>query len=161
MRCAYHPKVETLLRCSKCEKPICSRCAILTPVGSRCRQCAGIRRLPTFDAKPVDILRAVGAALVVGLAVGAVLGLADSLFPVFLRWLLRAGGLVGAGYLVGEAVSLATNRKRGGPFQVIAVVGFVASYAVFELLTLGILVRDLYTIVGFIIGLALAVGRVR
>ena len=31
----------------------------------------------------------------------------------------------------------------------------------FELLTLGLLVRGLYTIVGFIIGLALAVGRVR
>ena len=75
--------------------------------------------------------------------------------------LLRAAGLVGAGYLVGEAVSIATNRKRGAPFQVIAVVGFVASYAVFELLTSGLLVRDLYTIVGFIIGLALAVGRVR
>ena len=161
MRCAYHPKVETLLRCSKCEKPICSRCAILTPVGSRCRQCAGLRRLPTFDARPVDILRAVGAALVVGLAVGAVLGFTDALFPLFLRWLLRAAGLVGAGYLVGEAVSIATNRKRGGPFQIIAVLGFVASYAVFELLTPGILVGDLYTIVGFIIGLALAVGRVR
>ena len=161
MRCANHPRVETLLRCSKCEKPICSRCAIVTPVGSRCRQCAGLRRLPAFEARPADILRAVGAALVVGLAVGAVLGLADSVFPLFLRWLLRAAGLVGAGYLVGEAVSIATNRKRGGPFQVIAVVGFVASYAVFELLTLGLLVRDLYTIVGFIIGLALAVGRVR
>ena len=161
MRCAYHPKVETLLRCSKCEKPICSRCAILTPVGSRCRQCAGLRRLPTFDARPVDILRAVGAALVVGLAVGAVLGFADSLFPLVFRWLLRAAGLVGAGYLVGEAVSIATNRKKGTPFQVIAVVGFVAGYAVFELLTPDLLVQGLYTLVGFIIGLALAVGRVR
>ena len=161
MRCAYHPKVETLLRCSKCEKPICSRCAILTPVGSRCRECAGLRRLPTFDARPVDILRAVGAALVVGLAVGAVLGFADALLPPVLQWLFRAAGLVGSGYVVGEAVSVATNRKRGGPFQVIAVAGFVVSYAVFELLTLGLLVRGLYTIVGFIIGLALAVGRVR
>ena len=161
MRCAYHPKVETLLRCSKCEKPICSRCANLTPVGSRCRQCAGLRRLPTFDARPVDILRAVGAAFVVGLAVGVALGFADALFPAIFRWLLRAAGLVAAGYLVGEAVSVATNRKRGGPFQVIAVVGFVLSYAVFELLTPGLLVQGLYTIVGFIIGLALAIGRVR
>ena len=161
MRCAYHPKVETLLRCSKCEKPICSRCANLTPVGSRCRECAGLRRLPTFDARPVDILRAVGAALVVGLAVGAVLGFADALFPPVLQWLLRAAGLVGAGYLVGEAVSVATNRKRGAPFQIIAVVGFVAGYAVFELLTRDLIVGDVYTIVGFIIGLALAIGRVR
>ena len=161
MRCAYHPKVETLLRCSKCEKPICSRCANLTPVGSRCRQCAGLRRLPTFDARPVDILRAVGAAFVVGLAVGVALGFADALFPAIFRWLLRAAGLVGAGYLVGEAVSVATNRKRGGPFQVIAVAGFVAGIAVFELLTRDPVLLGLYSIVGVIIGLALAVGRVR
>ena len=161
MRCAYHPKVETLLRCSKCEKPICSRCAILTPVGSRCRDCAGLRRLPTFDARPVDILRAVGAALVVGLAVGVALGFADVLFPPVLGWLLRAAGLVAAGYLVGEAVSVAVNRKRGGPFQVVAVVGFVFSYALFELLTRDLVAGGLYPIVGFIIGLALAISRVR
>ena len=96
----------------------------------------------------MDILRAVGAALVVGLAVGVALGFADALFPSIFRWLFRAAGLVGAGYLVGEAVSVATNRKRGGPFQIIAVVGFVASYAVFELLTPGLVVSGLYTIVG-------------
>lgn len=161
MRCAFHPKVETLLRCSKCEKPICGRCAFLTPVGSRCRECAGLRRLPSFDAKPADILRAVGAALVMGLAVGAVLAFSDALFPGVLRWLFRAAGLVGTGYLVGEAVSIATNRKRGGPFQIIAVVGFVASVAVFELFTPGPVLLGLYSIVGLIIGLVLAVGRVR
>ena len=161
MRCAFHPKVETLLRCSKCEKPICSRCAILTPVGSRCRECAGIRRFSAFDAKPIDVMRALVAALFVGLAVGLALGFADALFPPVLRWLLRAAGLVGAGYLVGEAVSVAVNRKRGVFFQVIAVMGFVFSYALFEILTPGLLVQGLYTLVGFIIGLALALGRVR
>ena len=161
MRCAYHPKVETLLRCSKCEKPICSRCAILTPVGSRCRDCAGLRRLPTFDAKPIDVMRALVAALLVGLAVGVALSFADALFPPALGWLLRAAGLIAAGYLVGEAVSVAVNRKRGAFFQVIAVMGFVFSYALFELLTRDLVAGGLYPIVGFIIGLALAIGRVR
>jgi hypothetical protein len=37
--CANHPTVETTLRCNRCEKPICSKCAILTPTGYRCKEC--------------------------------------------------------------------------------------------------------------------------
>jgi hypothetical protein len=39
MYCANHPNIETTLRCNKCEKPICARCAILTPTGYRCKEC--------------------------------------------------------------------------------------------------------------------------
>lgn len=37
--CANHPQRETLLRCNKCEKPICAECAVLTPTGYRCKEC--------------------------------------------------------------------------------------------------------------------------
>lgn len=37
--CTNHPNVETYLRCSRCGKPICSRCAKLTPTGYRCPDC--------------------------------------------------------------------------------------------------------------------------
>src|SRR6266700_3112765 len=37
--CANHPTVATSLRCNKCNKPICHKCAVLTPVGYRCREC--------------------------------------------------------------------------------------------------------------------------
>ena len=37
--CANHPKVQTSLRCNSCEKPICPKCAVLTPTGYRCREC--------------------------------------------------------------------------------------------------------------------------
>lgn len=39
MYCANHPDVETTLRCNKCEKPICAKCAVLTPTGYRCKEC--------------------------------------------------------------------------------------------------------------------------
>ena len=42
--CARHPKTETLLRCGRCETPICPRCQIPTPVGMRCRTCARVKR---------------------------------------------------------------------------------------------------------------------
>ena len=37
--CANHPTVETSLRCNRCEKPICTKCAVLTPTGYRCKEC--------------------------------------------------------------------------------------------------------------------------
>ena len=37
--CANHPQTPTSLRCNKCGKPICARCAVRTPVGYRCKDC--------------------------------------------------------------------------------------------------------------------------
>lgn len=39
MTCARHQAIETTLKCSKCETPICPKCAVLTPVGYRCPDC--------------------------------------------------------------------------------------------------------------------------
>ncbi|MCS7011633.1 MAG: hypothetical protein N2049_07645 [Anaerolineales bacterium] len=37
--CANHPKVESGLRCKNCGKPICAKCAVLTPTGYSCKEC--------------------------------------------------------------------------------------------------------------------------
>ena len=39
LTCYRHPDRETYLRCNKCDRPICSSCAILTPIGYRCPEC--------------------------------------------------------------------------------------------------------------------------
>jgi len=39
MYCYVHPDRETLLRCNRCERPICQSCAVLTPTGYRCKEC--------------------------------------------------------------------------------------------------------------------------
>ncbi len=38
--CAKHPKAVTRLRCGRCESPICPKCTIYTPAGTRCRPCS-------------------------------------------------------------------------------------------------------------------------
>ncbi len=38
--CYRHPKVATGLSCGRCERPVCTRCAIMGPAGIRCRECA-------------------------------------------------------------------------------------------------------------------------
>lgn len=37
--CVNHPGVETGLRCNKCGRPICPKCAVRTPTGYRCKDC--------------------------------------------------------------------------------------------------------------------------
>lgn len=42
--CYNHPKTPTKLRCSRCERPICGRCAIPASVGQHCPDCVAEAR---------------------------------------------------------------------------------------------------------------------
>lgn len=42
--CYRHRGREALLSCGRCEKPMCSDCAIVSAVGMRCPECAGQKR---------------------------------------------------------------------------------------------------------------------
>ena len=127
MRCARHHDVETNLRCSKCGKPICPKCLVQTPVGARCPDCAKLDRLPTFRVSIAYYLRAVGSGLGMAIICGLVWGLVTGLVSFsYLNLLLAAG----AGYAIGEVVSLSVNRKRGIGLAVVGGVAIVISYLV-------------------------------
>jgi hypothetical protein len=101
--CANHPQVETALRCSRCEKPICSRCAVLTPTGYRCRDCVrGQQKIfdtaQWFDYPLAIILAAVLAFI--GSRVVPSLGF----FTIFLSPV--------AGVIIAEAVRFIIRRRR-------------------------------------------------
>lgn len=129
LRCAAHPDVETYLRCGRCGRPICPRCLVQTPVGARCRDCARPRRLPTFELGSGGYFKLVpvgiGAVLLSGIAWALLLPLAGrfGLFGILLG--------LGVGYVVGEAVALAFNRKRAAVLAAVAglsvVLGFLMS----------------------------------
>lgn len=159
MQCARHPKVETGLTCGRCETPICPQCAVFTDVGARCPTCAPARKLPQFEVGPLYALRGGGAAIAAGGALGGVWG---ALLPEgfgFFALLLAAG----LGYLVAEAVSVATNRKTGPTLQVAAMVGVLAAYFVRNLiLGEGLLPGDdLFGYIAVIIAGAVAISRLR
>ena len=109
--CANHPATETLLRCSKCDKPICVRCGIRTPVGIRCRECAQLRRAPSYVLGPQHY----GLAAVVALPVSFLAGLVMQYVGMFFAFFL--GGAVGG--LIAEAVYRATGGKRGRPLALL------------------------------------------
>src|SRR5215475_10289067 len=90
--CAVHPDRETSLRCNKCGRYMCSDCAVLTPVGYRCKQCVRQHEDRFFTASQYDyvIISAVCAGL------GAVGGFIASAISVLLI-LLIVGVPVGGG----------------------------------------------------------------
>ncbi|MFA4835808.1 MAG: B-box zinc finger protein, partial [Dehalococcoidia bacterium] len=114
MYCARHPKVETNLRCGKCEQPICPKCVVQTPVGARCPDCAKLTRLPIFQVSILDHLKAVGVGLGLALSSGTAWGIIGPDIPLFSYLIALA-----VGYMIGELGSLSVNRKRGAGLQVI------------------------------------------
>ena len=107
MVCAKH-NVETFLRCGKCDTPICPDCMVISPAGTRCRECASLRSSPLFQV-PVDRL---ALAVAVGLTVAATGGFLMAAIGGFGFLLLFWGGLLYGG-VVGEAVLRTVHRKRG------------------------------------------------
>jgi hypothetical protein len=128
--CARHPQVVTYLRCGRCDTPICPRCLIQTPVGARCRDCANVTRLPTFDVSPAYFARGLGAAAVAGVLVGWVWSLVTAGVGLGLFIGIFIG--MGIGWAISEIVSIATNRKRGLALQICVIAGVVIAFFVQE-----------------------------
>lgn len=109
--CSYHPNVMTGLRCSRCGKPICPSCAVRTPVGLRCPDCAGVRGLPTYRTPSQDLLRAVGAGLLIAVTTAA-------LWRFFPQWQFYLCLLLGFGVV--ESMARIVRDKRGLDLQIAA-----------------------------------------
>jgi hypothetical protein len=159
MQCARHPNVETGLTCGRCETPICPKCMVMTDVGGRCPDCAPRRRLPQFEVKPLYLLRGIGAAVAAGAALGTVWGLALPGDYGFFTVIIGAG----VGYVIGEAVSLATNRKLAPVLQITAGAGVLLAFVIRNVFWVGALLvaDDLFGYIALVIGIVVAAGRLR
>ena len=108
--CANHPGVETSLRCNKCGKPICAKCAIRTPTGYRCKECVR-GQLKIFDT-------AVWYDYLLGFLIAGILGFLASLLASlisrvgFIGWFLIIIGAPTAGIIIAEGVRLVIRKHR-------------------------------------------------
>lgn len=103
--CVNHPDVETYLRCNKCGRPICTKCAVLTPVGYRCPDCVNAQQKVFYaDFRPVHYLVAAVVALPLALIAGW-------LVPSLGWFAIILGPLAGAG--IAEAARWAIRQRRG------------------------------------------------
>ncbi len=153
-RCPRHPDTETNLRCGRCEEPICPSCMVHTPVGFRCKDCARVRPPPTFDVSSTYLARAIGASVVLGVAGGIIFKILSLLLGGVAFW--QAIAFAGIGYMVGEGVSVAVNRKRGRGLKLVAAGGVFLAYAVG--IWLGVL-PTLSLFLGLIVGFYVAIRR--
>ncbi|HQW51257.1 MAG TPA: hypothetical protein PL082_04315, partial [Tepidiformaceae bacterium] len=110
VECPRDPGVETALRCSRCENPICPKCLIQSPVGARCRDCARIVKSPIYTLSGGGIARAALASVVGGVVMGLIWGLV--LLPFTFGFFAIFVG-VGLSYAFTRALEFATGRKRG------------------------------------------------
>ena len=127
--CVRHKDTPSNLRCGKCDDLICPRCMVHTPVGARCEDCAQVTPVPTYNVSRTILARAIGASIGLGIAGGVALILLRALglgFDLFSLAIVAAG----LGFIVGEGVGAAANRKRGRTLQYAAVGGVLISYAV-------------------------------
>jgi hypothetical protein len=103
MYCINHPQRETMLRCNRCEQPICIQCAVLTPTGYRCKNCVRGQQKVFETAQSADPILAFGVAAVLAFG-GSYVARVMLFFTIFLAPII--------GMVIVEAVRYITRRRR-------------------------------------------------
>lgn len=139
--CTVHPNIETSLRCNRCGRPMCTKCAVRTPVGYRCRECVRQQQDTFFTAQMIDYIIAGAVALVMSFIAAAIISrLGWFLFAIFLS--------PAAGGMIGTVVWRLTGKRRGR----------YTSWVVGTAVVLGALPFLLFNILAIGIYLAMATG---
>ncbi len=127
--CANHPQVETSLRCNRCGKPICPKCAISTPTGYRCQECVRGQQKVFETSLWYDYLSAAALAGLLSL-------FGSRLVPPFGYFTILLAPI--AGVIIAEAVRFAVRRRRSKRlFQTVAIATAIGSlpFLLFSIIT--------------------------
>ncbi len=114
--CYRHPDRETWVRCGRCDRPICPRCAMQGPVGFRCRDCGKPAFDPLTSFTPTQVIGGLAVALGAGILV-ALLAPRIGFFSIIISYF--AGGLIVQG------VTRVTGYKQGPAMQGVVFGGIV------------------------------------
>lgn len=122
LTCAFHPKRETKLRCNRCNRPICVKCAKQTPTGYRCPECIRDQQKAFITVKWYDFLSAI---LITGLFsfLGSLLAVPFGFFTIFIAPVM---GTI-TEFVVRKVIS---NRRSPLLYKVVGVTAFVAALPV-------------------------------
>ena len=150
--CANHPTVETTLRCNRCDKPICPKCAVKSPVGYRCRECVKSQQKIFDTAEPVDyVLGFIVAAILSGVA-SVLSGLVG--FIGFFGWFILIIAAPVAAGIIAEGVRMAIRKHRSQSLYYTILAGVVVGalpVILFNLITFnffGLIPVGIYLVLG-------------
>jgi hypothetical protein len=109
--CYRHPQIQTGLRCNRCNKPICPKCARRTPVGFRCPDCIREQEDKYYSGGNLDYVIAAAIALPLSLiAAGLFTFILGRLgFFIILIGLFVAPAVAG---FIAEAVRWGVGKRR-------------------------------------------------
>ena len=141
--CTVHPTVETALRCNKCNRPMCTKCARRTPVGYRCKECVRGQLQVFYNAQPLDLVIQGVVSFVLSL-IGATLAslIGGGMFWIF--WIIGLAVASGAGALIADIAHRAAGRRRGRYSWLVVAIGIVSGALVVAVVP-GLLFAILYT----------------
>jgi hypothetical protein len=114
--CTYHPTIPTTLRCNRCDKPICPKCAVRTPTGYRCKECVRGQQKVFETAVNTDYV-IIFVIVAVMAFLGSLLAYRLGFFTIFLAPLY--------GGIIAEAARSASRRRRSKNLFTVAVVAAV------------------------------------
>lgn len=133
--CYRHPDRQTSLRCNRCGKPICTKCAELTPVGYRCPDCVREQQNKFYTGGNLDYVIAVVVALPLSFIAGAVFTFIIAGLGFF-SWIISFFAAPFTGGLIAEAVRRAVGRRRSRYLSTIVATCLVLGVAPFILFML-------------------------
>jgi len=141
--CANHPTVETTLRCNRCNKPICAKCAVLTPTGYRCKECVRGQQKIFETAQWYDFILVFFISLILSY-VGSRIVTFIGFFTIFLAPV--------AGVVIAEACRLAVRKRRSNRlFLLAAVASVLGALPVVLIAVAGVLLgRGFYNLLGLL-----------
>ncbi len=120
--CAVHPTVETTLRCNRCGRYMCIRCAVRTPVGYRCKECVHQQQDVFYSATQRDYLIAAGVSFALSIPISFIIP------RIFLLGVLILS--IPAGALITEVVHRAVGKRRGRYTWLVVAGGILAGAVV-------------------------------
>ncbi len=119
--CYRHPDRETWVRCGRCDRPICTKCAMQGPVGFRCRDCGRPVRDPMGSFTPAQLLGGFAVSGGGGLLAAAI-SARFGLFALFIAFF--------AGGIIAQAITRVTGYKIGPAMDALVYGGIIAGAVV-------------------------------
>ena len=120
--CYAHPGRETSLRCKRCERYICTSCAVGTPTGYMCRDCVNERKKIFDTALWYDYLTGVGTTFILSMIASVLVGIV-SMYIGFYILFFGAGVAGGAGVFIANIVLKVVQKRRSRPLFIACAAG--------------------------------------
>jgi hypothetical protein len=119
--CWRHRKVQTRLRCGRCEKPICPKCTRMGPTGARCQECASNRTQHIYKVGAGHLILTFVASAILSI-IGVTILQSVGFFLLFFAPVI--------GTVLGKVITAITRGKRGPVLASVATAGAIVGAAV-------------------------------